>query len=99
MKKAQQKIDSILTRWRDSGRAPTYTELTEVAAQLAQALTDAPKQPVLAPTQPISDFDAANAFMVAAHTDDVFAAYQQGVRLAERRHGITAPKEQHDSRL
>jgi hypothetical protein len=44
--------------------------------------------------QSISDFDAADAFTTEPYTSDVFAAYQQGIRLAERRHGITVAKEQ-----
>lgn len=38
--------------------------------------------------KPISNFDAADEFMREPHTDDVFAAYQQGIRFAERNHGI-----------
>jgi len=41
--------------------------------------------------KPISDFDAADAFTTEPHTDDVFAAYQQGIRFAEHAHGIVEP--------
>lgn len=40
--------------------------------------------------KPISNFGAADAFTIEPHTDDVFSAYQQGIRFAERRHGINA---------
>lgn len=38
--------------------------------------------------KPISNFHAADEFTAEPHTDDVFAAYQQGIRFAERHHGI-----------
>ena len=38
----------------------------------------------------ISNFEAADAFVTEPFVDDVFAAYQQGIRFAERYHGIAA---------
>ena len=38
--------------------------------------------------EPISNFHAADEFTTEPHTDDVFAAYQQGIRFAERHHCI-----------
>lgn len=49
----------------------------------------------LAPTDPrrarvpIANFAAAAAFASEPFTDDTFAAFQQGIRFAERVHGVS----------
>lgn len=41
------------------------------------------------PPAPITSFVAAAAFASEPFTDDTFAAFQQGVRFAERVHGVS----------
>jgi len=41
---------------------------------------------------PLTDFLMADEFTTTPYVDDVFAAFQQGVKFAEKYHGITGAK-------
>ena len=61
----------------------------ERQAWQASAMLAAASQPKSAATLiPITSFVAAAAFASEPFTDDTFAAFQQGIRFAERVHGV-----------
>lgn len=61
-----------------------------ISNEPCQSLCDTPCKVIK--RKPISEFEAADSFTTEPHTDDVFAAYQQGIRFAERHHEITIKK-------
>lgn len=67
-------------------------ELREALAAPAvkDSLTAAQPSPAAVERKPLTNFVMADQFTSEPHTDDVFAAYQQGIRFAERYYGITA---------
>jgi hypothetical protein len=50
-------------------------------------------QPASAARVPLTNFLMADEFTTTPFVDDVFAAFQQGVKFAEKHHGITTPEQ------